>query len=160
MFMAEWLSGTDAVWQYILVFFLALAPWIDVFLVIPLGIAGGLSPVGVGIIGFAGNFLTILLLCLFFSQFDAWRERRRRRKGQVQPSKRTTRAKYLWEKYGLPVLALLAPVAVGTDIAALMALSVGSMRVRVLAWMGISLALWSIALTLGSVYGFGYMEWI
>lgn len=158
--MSEWLSGVDVVWQYFILFFLALAPWIDVFLVIPLGIAGGLSPIGVGIIGFAGNFLTILLLCLFFREFDAWRERRRRRKGQDRPSKRTTRAKYLWERYGLPALALAAPFAVGTDIAAILALSVGSTRIRVLVWMGISLAVWSIALAIGSVYGFEYIEWI
>jgi uncharacterized membrane protein len=156
----EWLSNVDRVWQYMSLFILAFAPWIDVFLVIPLGIAWGLSPIWVAIIGFAGNFLTVILLCYFFQKIVTWREKRRIKRGRTSLSKRETRARYIWERYGLPVLSLLAPVAVGTDIAAVLALTFGSLRIRVLGWMALSLALWSIALAIGSAYGFAYMQWI
>jgi uncharacterized membrane protein len=158
--MIEWLQQTDGIWQYFILFLLALAPLLDVFLVVPLGIALGLQPVAVGIIGFAGNFLMVLIFGLFFKQFSKWKEKRRQKKGITTPSKRETRARRIWERYGLPGLALLAPGLVGTDLAALLALTFGSSRSRVITWMAVSLAVWTIALTIGSVYGFGYMDLI
>lgn len=161
--MVEWGSHIDAAgWHYVVLFVLAALPWLDVFLVVPLGIAWGLSPIGVGIIGFAGNLLTVIVLCIFARQFAAWRERRRIGKGKESGSlsKREERAKRLWERYGLPVLALLAPIAVGTDIAAAIVLVLGSLPQRVFGWMAVSLAFWSAVMAVGSVYGFGYMKWI
>ncbi|WP_141502813.1 small multi-drug export protein [Paenibacillus luteus] len=158
--MFEWIQQSEGIWQYIVLFLLAAAPWLDVFLVVPLGIVAGMSPVAVAITGFAGNFLMILLLGVFFNQFTSWREKRRLKKGITAPSKKETRARQVWDRYGLPGLALLAPVIVGTDIAALLALTFGSSRTRVIQWMAISLAIWTIAMALGSVYGFGYMNLI
>ncbi|MEK0315582.1 small multi-drug export protein [Cohnella sp. 56] len=113
--MVEWGSQFDAAgWQYLILFVLAALPWLDVFLVVPLGIAWGLSAIIVGIIGFVGNLLTVVALCMFSRQLAAWRERRRIAKGKARGtlSKREARAKRLWERYGLPALAFLAPVAV------------------------------------------------
>ena len=158
--MMEWASGIEEIWQYALLFVLAVAPWLDVYLVIPLGIAWGLSPALVAVVGFAGNFATVLLLGLFFRQFSQWREKRRQRKGLTAPSKKETRARQVWERYGLPVLALLGPIILGTDIAALCALTFCSSRTRVIVWMAVSLVLWSAALAVGAAYGFAYMNWI
>ncbi|KKI89907.1 DNA-binding protein [Bacillus sp. SA1-12] len=154
----EWIQQTDGIWQYFILFVLAAAPLLDVFLVVPLGIALGLNPIAVAIIGFAGNFLMVLLFGLFFKQLSLWRERRRQRKGITAPSKRETRARRIWERYGLPGLALVAPGIVGTDLAAILALTFGSSRPYVISWMAVSLAIWTIALTIGSVYGFEYMD--
>lgn len=156
--MIEWIQQTDGIWPYIVSFLLAAAPWLDVFLVVPLGIVAGLSPVAVAIIGFAGNFLLVLLLGLFFKQFSKWNTNRKLKKGITTTSKKETRARRIWERYGLPGLALLAPLIVGTDIAALLALSLGSSRKRVIQWMAVSLAVWTIVMALGSVYGFSYMK--
>jgi len=54
----------------------------------------------------------------------------------LAPGKKETRARQVWERYGLPVLALLDPIIAGTDIAA------------------------AFALTFGAAYGFAYMNWI
>jgi uncharacterized membrane protein len=158
--MIEWIQQADGIWAYIVLFLLAAAPWLDVFLVVPLGIVAGLSPIAVAVIGFAGNFLLVLLLGLFFKKFSNWRNNRRLKKGITTSSKKETRARQIWERYGLPGLALLAPLIVGTDIAALFALSFGSSRKRVMKWMAVSLAVWTIVMALGSVYGFGYMKLI
>ncbi|HZG83720.1 small multi-drug export protein [Paenibacillus sp.] len=151
--MLEWAEEAGAAWQFLVLFLLAAAPWMDVSLVVPLGVAWGLSPVWVGVTAFAGNFLLILLLGLFFKQIDHWRQARRERKGIVGPTKRETRSKAIWEKYGIPGLALLAPIFVGTDIAAVLALTLGASKTRVVGWMTISLALWTIVFAAASVYG-------
>lgn len=158
--MIEWVQQIDGIWQYIALFLISILPFLDVFYIIPVGIALGISPVAVGIIAFAGNFIMVLIFAMFFRQISEWRNKRREKKGKSQPSKKETRARHIWEKYGLPVFALLSPSILGTDLAALTALLLGSSKVRVITWMGVSLVVWSIIMTVGSVYGLQYMKWM
>ncbi|MGF7033854.1 putative membrane protein [Paenibacillus mucilaginosus] len=203
-------AGGGSLWSYAAMLLLAAVPWVDVFVVIPLGIAWGMNPAGTAVSAFIGNWIPLLLLALFFREFSAWRARRKARKarrraaqaeaglpqaetagaGEALPaeaprgggseaphaappppvqdgagngeavlgtSKKYARAKRIWEKYGVPGLALVAPVLLGTDLAALVALTFGSSRRWVMLWMTVSLVLWTVLLTVGSVYGLGYM---
>lgn len=75
---------------------------------------------------------TIVLLGLFFKQIAEWRTARKHKKGIMSPTKRETRSREIWDKYGIPGLALLAPILVGTDIAAILALTFGSSKSIVL----------------------------
>jgi Ca2+/H+ antiporter, TMEM165/GDT1 family len=158
--MIEWVQQASGIWQYIVLFLIALLPLLDVFYIIPVGIVLEMSPVAVGIIAFLGNFIMVLVFAMFFRQISEWRNKRREKKGKLEPSKRETRARHIWEKYGLPVFALLSPSLLGTDLAALTALLFGSSKIKVITWMGISLVIWSIVMTVGSVYGFKYVNWI
>ncbi|MCZ8523273.1 MULTISPECIES: small multi-drug export protein [Paenibacillus] len=207
-------TGGGSFLSYAAMLLMAATPWVDVFVVIPLGIAWGLNPIATAVLAFIGNWIPLLLLALFFREFSAWRARRKARKrnqrttvsgspgpqpeggsgGPVRAepyggepplegstasnetaagvtaagadseeaalgtSKRYARARRIWEKYGVPGLALVAPVLLGTDLAALVALTFGSSRRWVMLWMTISLVLWTVLMTVGSVYGFGYMR--
>lgn len=157
--MVEWVQQADGIWQYTALFLISILPFLDVFYIIPAGIMLEMSPVAVGIIAFLGNFIMVLVFAIFFRQISEWRNKRKGKKGKLEPSKRENRARYIWEKYGLPVFALLSPSLLGTDLAALTALLLGSSRVRVITWMGISLVIWSILMTVGSVYGLKYVDW-
>ncbi len=164
--MIEYFQQSEGIWQYVILFLLAAAPWLEVFLVVPLGIFAGLNPVAVSITGFFGNWIPVLLIGFFFVQISAWLKRRKEHKarkagiepGEAPPSKNDKRARKIWEKYGIPGLALLAPIIVGTDIAALLALSFGSSKRWVMLWITISLALWTVALAIGSVYGLDFLK--
>ncbi|WP_043932651.1 small multi-drug export protein [Bacillus sp. EB01] len=158
--MIEWVQQANGIWQYITLFLISILPLLDVFYIIPVGIVLEMSPVAVGIIAFLGNFIMVLVFALFFKQISEWRNKRREKKGKLKASKRETRARHIWEKYGLPVFALLSPSLLGTDIAALTALLLGSSKVKVITWMGASLVIWSILMTVGSVYGLKYINWI
>ncbi|WP_309119441.1 small multi-drug export protein [Paenibacillus sp.] len=156
--MLEWAEEASAMWQYIVLFLLAAAPWMDVSLVVPLGVLWGLSPIWVSVVAFVGNFLLILILGLFFKQISEWRQARRAKRGITGPTKKETRSRAIWEKYGIPGLALIAPIFVGTDIAAVLALTFGASKIRVVGWMTVSLALWTIVFAVGSVYGFSFLN--
>jgi Ca2+/H+ antiporter, TMEM165/GDT1 family len=158
--MVEWVQQADGIWQYIALFLISILPLLDVFYIIPVGIVLEMSPVAVGVIAFLGNFIMVLVFAMFFRQISEWRNKRREKKGKSEPSKRDTRARHIWEKYGLPVFSLLSPSLLGTDLAALTALLLGSSRIRVITWMGISLVIWSFFMTVGSVYGLKYVNWI
>ena len=158
--MVEWVQQVDGVWQYSALFLISILPFLDVFYIIPAGVALGMSPVAVGVIAFLGNFIMVLVFALFFRQISEWRKKRREKKGKTGPSKRETKARNIWEKYGLPVFAILSPTLLGTDIAALTALLLGSSRIRVITWIGVSLVVWSIFMTAGAVYGIKFINWI
>lgn len=86
--MLEWAQNQSDLWQFIVIFIIAFAPWMDVSIVVPIGVVWGLPPIGVAITAFTGNFLLVLLLGLFFKQFYIWREKRRKEKGVTEPSKK------------------------------------------------------------------------
>lgn len=158
--MVEWVQQSDGIWQYIALFVISILPFLDVFYIIPVGVALGMSPIAVGFISFLGNFIMVIVFTMFFRQIAEWRNKRREKKGKTGPTKRETRARRIWEKYGLPVFALVSPSILGTDIAALMALVFGSSKARVVTLMGVSLVVWSVVMTVGSVYGLKYINWI
>ncbi len=80
----------DIVWGYVLVFILAALPFFEVVGVVPLGILSGLHPVTTAVIGFVGNFLTVLLLIVFVDRFKAWWLKRKEEKHDEKGEKKTT----------------------------------------------------------------------
>jgi uncharacterized membrane protein len=156
--MLEWAQDAPIYMQYTVLFLLAAAPWMDVSIIVPLGILWGLSPIGVSLTAFTGNLLLILLLGVFFKQVESLRQARKLKKGITEPTRKERRSKEIWQKYGIPGLALLAPIIVGTDIAAIIALAFGASKSGVIRWMTISLALWTIIFAVGAVYGFSFLN--
>lgn len=140
-------------WEYFLVFLGAAIPWLEMALVIPVGIVSGLNPVWVVIIGFIGNMVTVLGLIIGYDKFKSWFSARR--EGTVQKeSKRSERAKKLWNKYGLPGMILLGPILIGTHIAAFIGITLGASKKWTTIWSIASIGLW--ALVFGLVTALGY----
>ncbi|MFW5435385.1 small multi-drug export protein [Paenibacillus apiarius] len=153
----DFLYSVPDEWKYGVLFLFAALPWLEVFVVIPLGILMGLSPIPVALAGFLGNLIPILLIGLLFKKWQEWRQKRGK---SIEPSPKWARAQKIWDRYGVPGLSLLAPIIIGTDIATILALSFGSPRKWVVAWMTVSLAVWSIVLTVGTVYGFDFITYL
>lgn len=139
--------------EYILVFLGAAFPWLEIALVIPLGIIGGLSPVWVMLLAFTGNILTVLVVIIGFEKVKKWIDSRKSRDGKEE-SKRTERGKRIWNKYGMPGVALLGPVLIGTHIAAFIGLLFGANKKNATIWMTISIALWTLIFGIATVMGF------
>lgn len=141
--------------EYLLVFLGGAIPWLEIGLVIPLGIISGLSPVWVMVAAFTGNLLTVLLVILGFQKVKEWVENRRKN-SEKEPSKRTERGKKIWNKYGMPGVALLGPVLIGTHIAAFIGLLFGAKKSNVTLWMIISIALWTMIFGVLTAMGFDF----
>ncbi|MGM0776046.1 MAG: small multi-drug export protein [Bacillota bacterium] len=160
--------------SYILVFLLAAIPLFELVAVIPLAIIGGLSPVLTAILAFLGNALTVVLLIVFVDQVKKWMRKRKQKKRMqdimhveevaaaqadsegMEESKKGKRARALFDKYGLPGLAIIGPFFVGSHISAFMGMSFGSARKRVTGWMLTSLFLWTVIMAVASSYGITY----
>lgn len=139
--------------EYFLVFIGAAIPWLEIALVIPLGIISGLSPFWVMILAFVGNMLTVLIVIIAFQKVKEWVAVRKQKDGKGE-SKRTERGKRIWNKYGMPGLALLGPVLIGTHIAAFIGLLFGASKVNTTIWMTISIGLWTLIFGIATVMGF------
>lgn len=142
-------------YEYLLVFLGGAIPWLEIALVIPVGIVSGLSPTGVMISAFAGNLSTVLVVIFGFQKVKEWRNARRKEEDQKE-SKRTERGTKIWNKYGTPGLALLGPIVIGTHIAAFIGLLFGAKKRNVTVWMIISIGLWSLIFGIVTAMGFDF----
>lgn len=141
--------------EYLLVFLGGAIPWLEIALVIPLGIVSGLSPVGVMIAAFTGNLLTVLFVIFGFEKVKTWMDNRRKNKGK-EPSKKEARGKRIWNKYGMPGVALLGPIVIGTHIAAFLGLLLGAKKANVTTWMIVSIGLWTLIFGVLTAMGFDF----
>ena len=144
----ELIANADGVGQYLLVFLLAATPLVEILVVIPIGVGLGLQPVAVAVVAFLGNVLPIYGIILAHERVAAFFARRR---NSAEPSSRRKRATQLWEKYGLPGLAVASPISTGVHLAALLALGFGSTRRSTALWMTGSIAVWTALITVGSI---------
>lgn len=143
------------IYEYVLVFLGAAIPWLEIGLVVPVGIVAGLSPVWVMIVAFTGNLSTIIALIIGFEKVKVWYLKRQKRKKRPS-SKRSERAKRSWRKYGIPGLAFLGPILTGTHIAVFIGLLLGAPKKPMLIWMTISIALWVLIFGIVTALGFDF----
>lgn len=131
-------------WPYLVVFFAAAIPIIEILVVIPAGVIAGLSPLPTAVVALAGNLSTVVLIGLIGEKIiGRWRQRRRG--GDRRASPRSQRARRLAQKWGVPGLALLAPITTGTHLATVAALATGATKRTVLRWMTAGLTVWAAA---------------
>lgn len=148
---------------YLAVFVGAAIPWLEVLLVVPAGILAGLPALPVAVVAAAGNILTLIPVIVAGDRLRAWWRRRRRRIAQlpdpdepateVGPSLRAGRAQRLFDRYGLPGLALLGPVLTGIHVAAVAAVAAGAQRRPALWWLSGGVVLWALVAALLTVLG-------
>jgi len=151
-------------WEYLLIFILSATPWIEILFVIPPAIAAGLHPIPVAIIAFLGNLLPVIGLVYFYEKYVQWRTSKRAHQNYNSPteegeqnSKRKKLGRKIWDKYGLPGLALLAPIVTGVHLAAIIALLSQASRNLITFWMFWSLLLWTVILTASTHYGLDFL---
>ena len=149
------LSDASGGWGYVLVFVLAAIPWFEILLVIPPAVALGFDPVAVALLAFLGNVLPIYGIVAFHDRLSRWWASRRTTSedDERSESKRRQRAKRVWNRYGLPGLALAAPVVTGVHLAAVIALGLRASGRDVAVWMTASIALWTVVLVVATVAG-------
>jgi len=144
------------IWTYFIIFLLAAIPFFEVAMIVPVAIIGGIPVVPVIIIAFLGNLLTIILLIVFIDSIRNWRKKKKTN-AEIHESKNHQRAKKIWGKYGLPGLAFIGPFFVGSHLTALLAVTFGGTRSKILLLMTASIAFWAISLGTAAYLGFDFL---
>ncbi|SFS68399.1 small multi-drug export protein [Paenibacillus sp. BC26] len=142
-------------WSYLAVFVLSALPWVESAAIVVLAIALGLNPIWSTVLAFTGNWITVALLITLFHRWQEWRNKKQPAEvRQQQESKKSRRAHKVFVKYGLPGLAVIGPLLIGTEVAVVFAMIFKAPRKNVLFWMTTSLAFWTVLFAAGAYYGF------
>lgn len=112
---------------------------------IPAGSALGVSPFVAAVIAWVSYSCGVALIALGGAPLRDWLIHRFRLSLEPDPKQLFWR---VWGRYGVPGLALLAPVTVGSQVGALIGLAVGTPPLRLIGWMMVGAGLWSIAIAL------------
>lgn len=132
-------------------------PWLEAVTVIPVGLLLGLPPVAVVLAAVIGNLITVILATYFAAEIRRWIQTRRAAKGKDTASKRDGRALSVAKRWGLPGLAILGPLGIGTQLAAVVAVGLGFPARRTAIWVGSATILWSAVITVLAMQGFTYV---
>ena len=128
------------------VFIAGATPWLEAVVVIPIGVAFGLSPLWTMVCALAGNASTIVLFAMLSEKIMASAARRRERKGlSREPDARMERAKRIFIRYGVLGMAVVGPLIIGTQIAAAIAVSLGVSAWRSSTIVTLGAVVWGVA---------------
>ena len=126
----------------------AAAGALDVWVGIITGLALGLSPALSGAVSVASALVGVTLVVALGGRLRHLIYRSRRL------AQRRERIEYVWKRYGIPGLALQAPLLTGPLLATLLALALGAPPRSLLLWMQASVVLWGLVLTGAAALGF------
>jgi hypothetical protein len=122
---------------------------VSFYAAVPAGIAMGLPAPLVWVAALAGALLGIAVIVLAGDAFRAWLVSRFGRGGAREGG----RLRRLWDGYGVIGWGLLAPLLVGTGLAAAIGVALGAERRRLVLWLGAGAALWTTVLAVAVVLG-------
>lgn len=143
-------------------------PWLEAVVVIPAGVVAGLPAAPVIIAGSVGNLLTVGLAAFagewLTLKWSAWRQRRRQATGKAddpdaearraeKARRRRSRIDKIMNRGGLPLLALLGPLGVGTQLSAVAAVASGVRARSAFLWIGGATVVWCIIAGIAAVTG-------
>ena len=134
--------------QVLKLFSTAAAGALDVWVGIITGVAVGLSPALSGAVSIASALAGVTLVVAVGGRLQQLIYRSR------QLAKRRERVERVWKRYGIPGLALQAPLLTGPILATLLALTLGAPTRPLLLWMLASVVFWGVVLTGGVALGF------
>lgn len=139
---------------YLVILLAAATPWLEVLLVVPVGVLAGL-PVGATIaVATAGNVASLLPVVLAGDRLRAWIVRRRgRRADGAAATGRGGRAQRLLDRYGVPGLAAVGPLLTGVHLAATVAMATGATRRRTLGWFTVAILAWAVIAAMATTWG-------
>ncbi len=126
----------------------AAAGALDVWVGIITGLALGLSPTLSGAVSVASALAGVTLVVAIGGRLRHLIYRSHRL------AKRRERIERVWKRYGIPGVALQAPLLTGPILATLLALALGAPSRPLLLWMLASVVLWGAVLTGAAALGF------
>ena len=149
----------DELALYVGVFLGAAVPFLEVWIAVPLGVIAGLPWVPAAIVGFVGNFVSLLPIIYATEKLKKlggrWLKRPPKKEENLGSYKRDRKQKIM-SKFGIPGLAFLGPFLIGVHAAASFSIAMGASRNKVLFWFTVSLLLCSFVF--GYLASVGYTE--
>lgn len=128
---------------------------LELWAAIPLGFAFGLHPVLTVVLCAVGSSISAVVVIYLAKPLRDWLVARAQRKGKTKEG----RIARIWQRYGIIGIGVLSPLLTGAPLGAAIGISFGAQAGRLLLWMIIGIAFWTIVLTAAVHYGLaGFMH--
>lgn len=145
----SYLSDINSFLQYLVVFLISFIPFVESPGGSMIATLIGIPIILAVIISVIGNWVSIMFIInLFNALLIKSRNRGSRKNGFIH--NRVMKARELYAKYGVPGLAIIAPLIASGHIAAFASLAIGINKRRVIYWHMISIILWGF---IGGAFG-------
>ncbi len=141
----------------LIVFLMAAVPTLEIWISIPAGLALGLDPFTAAAVSVLGNFLPVAVLGLGFERLRSWYRSRFPESKRRPPGRARRRFDRIWDRYGLPAVALTAPATLGTHMVIVIVMSAGTRAAPALAWMALGLLAWAAMIAAAAALGMAYL---
>lgn len=148
------------------VFLGGAVPWLEAIIVIPLGIVAGGAPILVVLAGLAGNLLTLAAAAWFGERVRNWFRRKRAEQreargeapgGSEAGQKRLERIERIMTRWGMPGLAVLGPLGLGTQVSVVVAVAAGVRAGVSFLWIAAGTLAWSVLAAVLTAYGVSFL---
>ncbi|QDP39177.1 small multi-drug export protein [Radiobacillus deserti] len=136
------LSEANIVLQYLGITLLSFIPFVESPGATAAAGLIGLSVLLSFLLSIGGNWISIMLIILPFNAIVKKIQNRKSKKGFIQ--KRASKARERYEKYGVPGVALLAPIVSSGHIGAFVSIAARADKKKVIFWHTISIIIWAI----------------
>lgn len=138
-------------WGLLGVFIAGAIPWLEAIAVVPFGIFLGLNPFATVVAAVTGNAITVVLFAYSASSIRERIITRRVSKGKSADSPKLEKALKAFDKYGIYGLAVLGPILLGTQFAAVAAVIAGIKPARASTLIIASTLVWAVLIAIAMV---------
>lgn len=138
----ENVKEANVFYQLAAVFLVSLIPFLEGYIAASVGVVVGFPAIPTILIATIGNWLSVMAVIVLYEKL---RQRRSGKQGEGRSGKRMERARNLFNKYGVPGVALIGPIVFGHHIGAFISLVAGSSKRYVTLWMTAGILVWTIA---------------
>ncbi|CAG9622685.1 small multi-drug export protein [Sutcliffiella rhizosphaerae] len=145
-----YLTEVNTIIKHLGILLIGAVPFLEAFVGAALGAFLGIPLITAAISSMIGNWISIMLIIL---PFDAILSKVRERKANKEGGfiqNRANKAKEMYNKYGVPGLAILTPLVASGHIAAFTSIAAGANKKKVIFWHTVSIIIWGV---LGAAFG-------
>ena len=137
------------------VFLVSLVPFLEGYVAASVGIVIGFPAIPTIIAACFGNWVSVMAIIVLYEKLS---RRRKAKQSGGHSGKRMERARNLFNKYGVPGVALIGPFVFGHHIGAFISLVSGSSKRYVTLWMTIGILVWTIAAGVLAAVGIDFVS--
>ena len=149
----SWTQGLPTALQWLGVILISAIPFVEYFFGAPIGILAGMHPVVAIVTAVIGNMLSLILVVYVAHWVRTAILHKRPQQMDPQKSAKREKVRRIFDRFGVPGVSILGPLALPSQFTAPLMVSFGASRHAVMAWMLVSVILWGVGFALLTIWG-------
>ncbi|MGJ9426620.1 hypothetical protein ACHABX_12350 [Nesterenkonia halotolerans] len=147
-----WTQDLPAALQWLGVILVSAIPFVESFFGGPIGILAGMHPAIAITAAVVGNMLSLILV-VYAAHWVRIAILHKRPQPDPEKSAKRQKVKRIFDRFGVPGVSILGPLALPSQFTAPLMVSFGASRHAVMAWMLVSVILWGVGFGLIAAWG-------